>query len=804
MLSIGRLGGNADPAGYYIEVIATGVEDYYVSGHEAPGQWVGKGAPRLGLAGGVVPDDLRAVLEGNDPRNGERLVGWHKRPGYDLTLSAPKSVSLLWGLGDRATADAVVAAHEQAVDAAIAYLEDAACFVRRGRGGRIRMPGVGLVGAAFRHRTSRAGDPNLHSHVVVANMTEAPDGGWSSLFSQAVYRHARTAGFVYQAVLRHGLSTDLNVAFGPSTKGVREIEGVPTRVREAFSKRRVEIEAAMAAHGTHSRRGAQVATLDTRPAKQAGVSEAALRRDWCAQARALGFDVKHIGRRHERPRGVAVGELGVSLTDHDATFDRRDVVRAVADAAVDGLPYRQIGAGADRFLDSDGAVAVCPGRWTTPGMLAVEAEALRLAHPDNRVVQATPTALVDEAVAARPSLSAEQRRAVVAMTTSRDPVVMVAGQAGSGKTFALDGARAAWQAGGHQVIGAALAARAARQLQVGSGIPSRTVAALLSDVDAGRHVLGPQSVVVLDEAGMVGTRDLHRLLRRTSAAQAKLVLVGDHRQLAEISAGGLFASLTRRLGSVELTENRRQRDGVQRGIARALRDRDIERAVLRLSRSGHLSTDDNADALRHRMARDWLLEQRAGQHAVMLALHRSDVADLNRRARAGLRTSGQLGEVVLQMLGVEFAVGDRVMTLRNQRSLGLLNGTQATVRDRTRTGLVVATDDGRSVEVPFEYMAAGHLTHAYALTVHKSQVMTCDVALVLADDTLYAEAGYTAMTRGRVRNHLYAVTAPGCEQPLAELSRCALPRRRRSPTSATRRQYSKHVPAAHSNRAFVE
>lgn len=789
MLSIGRLGANPDPAAYYVEVIASGAEDYYLSAEEVPGRWTGKGPAQLGLAGPVAAEDLRAVLDGDDPGTGERLVGWRKRPGYDLTLSAPKSVSLLWGLGDRSTAADVVQAHEDAVDAAIAYLEDAACLVRRGRGGRIRLPGVGLVGASFRHRTSRAGDPNLHSHVVVANMTQAPDGEWSALFSRAVFRHARTAGFVYQAVLRHGLSERLGVGFGAPKRGVREVEGVPAGVRKAFSRRRAEIEKAMAKHGARSKRGAQVATLDTRPEKQAGLSEPALRRSWRERAKEIGFDVGAVPRR-KRPVSAVVphAELGRLLTEHDATFDRRAVLRAVAESATHGLPYSEIVARADDFFASDDAVEVSPGRWSTPEILAIEADALRLAR-SRRPVRAAPSNLVAAAVAARPSMSAEQRRAVETITTGTEPVVMVVGQAGSGKTFALDAARAAWQASGHHVVGAGLAARAARQLQVGSGIPSSTIAALTADLQSGSVALGPDSVVVVDEAAMVGTRDLHRLIQATTTGAAKLVLVGDNRQLAEIGAGGLFAALARRLGCAELTENRRQRDGAQRGIARALRDRRAERALLRLRRSGHLTVLDNVEDLRDRMAEDWLLEHRDGKHAVMLALHRSDVGDLNRRARSRLRAVGELGEPILAIDELDLAVGDRVIALRNRRRIGLLNGTQATVQGRAGNDIVVVTDEGARVQVPLEYLLDGHLAYAYALTVHKSQGMTCDVALVLGDDTLHAEAGYTAMTRARARNHLYAVAAGELGDPLADVRR-ALER------STAKTMAHDHVPAA--------
>lgn len=771
MLSIGKLGSDADPSAYYLEVVVSGVEDYYLSADEVPGRWLGPAASSLGLTGPVEPEDLRAVLDGRHPRTGHPLGQRRRVPGFDLTLSAPKSVSLLWGLDAPAVAADVAAAHDEAVDAAMAYLEDVACVARRGRGGRIRVRGAGLVAGAFRHRTSRAGDPHLHTHVVVANMTEGPDGQWSALFGRALYPQARTAGFIYQAVLRHGLAIRLGVGFGPTHRGVGEVEGVTPAVRRAFSRRRIEIEKAMAEHGAHSARGAQVATLDTRPAKPVGVSESALRQDWREHADALGFDIGSVPRQRRGASAVLPdAELGRLLTDRDATFDRRQVLRAVAEAAVQGLPYPEIIARADSFLASADVMAMAPGRWSTPEMLAIEADALHLARHGRRT-RPVPADVVKDAVSQRPSLSNEQGRAVHAITTGDAPVALVVGHAGAGKTFALDAARAAWQAAGHEVIGTALAARAARQLQTGSGIKSSTIAGLLQDLDAGRAQLGPSSAVVVDEAGMVGTRNIHRLLRATTASGAKLVLVGDPRQLAEIEAGGLFRALARTQGCAELTENRRQRDRNLRAVVQALRSGDTERALLRLRRTGHLTVLDNAEDLRDRMADDWHLEHRDGKSAVMLALHRSDVADLNHRARARLRADGVLSEPALTIDEHDFAVGDQVVALRNYRRIGLLNGTRATVRGCIGKDLVVQTDEGAQVQVPLHYLLAGHVTHAYALTIHKSQGMTCDVALVLGDDTLHAEAGYTAMTRGRLRNHLYAVAADDAGDPLAAVRR---------------------------------
>jgi ATP-dependent exoDNAse (exonuclease V) alpha subunit len=278
-------------------------------------------------------------------------------------------------------------------------------------------------------------------------------------------------------------------------------------------------------------------------------------------------------------------------------------------------------------------------------------------------------------------------------------------------------------------------------------------------------------VLVVDEAGMVGTRHLHRLIEATTTAGAKLVLVGDPKQLAEIEAGGLFAALARRLGHAELTENRRLNDPAQHATARALRDADIDTALQRMQRSGSLTLDLNADRLRDRMTLDWFAEHATGRHVVMLALHRHDVADLNHRARAHLTANGRLGPTVLEVGDLELRVGDRVLALRNDRRIGIVNGTQGTVIGGSKRQVEIETAEGERIAVPASYIAVGHLAHGYAMTVHKSQGMTCDVALVLGDDTLHQEAGYTAITRGRERNHVYALTAPEPGQPTADLRR---------------------------------
>lgn len=488
--------GRDGAAGYYLEVIAGGVEDYYLRPGESPGRWIGPAAAELGLVGEVRPEDLTALLAGRDPRTGTRIATWLTRPGYDLTLSAPKSVSLLWALGDERVAATVQEAHDQAVDAAIAYLDASACVVRRGRGGRVRSAGDGLIASAFRHRTSREADPQLHTHVLVANLTRGADNEWSSLFGKVLFRHARAAGCTYQAVLRRHLAERLGVRFGPVTKGYAEVAGIDQSARRAFSRRRVAIERAMADHGCRSRRGAQVATLDTRPSKPKPMSEADLRTAWAQRAGEIDLDVTQaLGRPGPVPVSVASdSELGRFLTESHATFQRRRVVEAVAESGGNGLLLEEITSRVDDFLAGEYAVALPSGSWTTREMLAIEAEVLALAT-STRSVPAPDSQVVDKAIDARPSLSEEQRRAVRSVTDGAT-VSLIVGHAGAGKTFALDAARSAWKAGGQEVVGCSLSARATRQLQSSAGILSNTADKLLADLDRGT----PRALTLADES----------------------------------------------------------------------------------------------------------------------------------------------------------------------------------------------------------------------------------------------------------------------------------------------------------------
>ncbi len=317
MLSIGKLGqGQAD---YYLEAVGQGVEDYYAGAGEAPGSWAGSAAGELELSGQVDGELLHRVLAGEDPKTGEALAqlsrGGVRVPGFDLTFSAPKSVSVLFGLGDSELSGEVREAHEAAVAGALGYMERQGAVARRGHGGTESVLGNGFLAAAFRHRTSRAGDPQLHTHVLVANMTRGPDGRWTALDARRLYVNAKTGGYLYQAQLRAELTRRLGVEWGPVRHGQADLTGIPSGVSRAFSRRRAELEQRMAERGERSSRAAQVAALDTRRAKDYSVAAETLGEEWRERARTLGLNPEQlrdllgrVGARELDPAAVAAVE----------------------------------------------------------------------------------------------------------------------------------------------------------------------------------------------------------------------------------------------------------------------------------------------------------------------------------------------------------------------------------------------------------------------------------------------------------------------------------------------------------------
>lgn len=806
VLSIGTLSGKTRNGRYYIERVAKGREDYYVGAGEADGEWDGGGAELLGLRGKVSGDQLATLLEGRDPGQATKLrraPGPDATTGFDLTFSAPKSVSVLYAVGDDAVSRAVREGHDAAVRAALGHLERDACQARRGPAGIKRVAGEGFVTALFRHRTSRAGDPQLHTHAVIANTTCAAER-WSTLDSRALFREAQTAGYLYQAALRAELTERLGVEWGPVSRGSAEIMGVPQAAVREFSRRRVEIVRRMAERGESSPAAAQMAALDTRRRKDYDVPVDRLRADWRARAAEHGFDAATLDRvlgtaRPElaaRELAAAAGEAAGpdGICREHSTFDRRAAVRWWAQAHRHGADPEAVKGVADAWLcspavvplgNSDRAQATKPDSelsYSTPEMLAVEQRLVdQSAARRAEGVGVVAREHVDRALSERSTIADEQAAMVRSLVGSGDGVEVVRAAAGTGKTFALDAARAAWQAAGVRVYGCALSARAATELRDQTGIDTSTIAQLRIDLQRG-HSLPVGGVLVVDEAGMVGSRQLAELAEHAAAHRTKLVLVGDDRQLPELEAGGALVGLAERLGARELHEVRRQHNEWDRAALAALREGDLDAWADAYRDQGRIVARPNARQTRNELVRDWWQAARRDgvESALMLAHRRTDVRDLNDFARTLMHAGGRLGDIELEVAERRFAVGDRVLATHNDRRLKVTNGQRGTVEQlhAEQHALSVRLDSGPCILLDAGYLEQGHLDHGYAATAHKAQGATVDSVFVLGPEDLYREWGYTALTRHRHEARFYVVsptpadrTLPGLEpqpDPLAE------------------------------------
>lgn len=545
MLSIGKI--KLSGESYYLNAVADGIDEYYRGVGEARGRWTGGASRGLGLEGDVDADDLHAIWAGRYPHTREPLGRFPNREiaGFDLTFRAPKSVSLLAGLGDPDTARAVRDAHDAAVDSAFGYLEREAARSRTGKNGVHEIEVRGLVAAAFRHRTSRAGDPHLHTHVLVANMAEGVDGKWRTLDGRWLYLHGSTAGYLYEAQLRHELTTRLGIEWGLVTNGIADVVGIDPTVREHFSDRRRQIDEHLDEVGFRSARSAQLATLATRTAKQEVLDDRSMRTVWEAKAREIGWTstdlidvLDRVPRsavdtdRSELARVLASPE---GITKQASSFDRRDLLRAVCERLPAGATVTTIEHLADQFVRSrevvrlvpsddpgllssnvirraDGRIIAAMGsyeaRWSTIELVEIERHLVtRSVARTNEGAGVVDANVIADVMARRPTLAAEQAEMVARLCTSGNGVDVVTAAAGTGKTYTLDAAREAWERAGCQVIGAALAGIAAQELESTAAIKSSTLAMLQIDLDARRVRLDDHTVIVIDEAGMAGTRD---------------------------------------------------------------------------------------------------------------------------------------------------------------------------------------------------------------------------------------------------------------------------------------------------------
>lgn len=819
------------------QVLSTGGEDYY----HKPGadtllaEYLGQGAEAMGL--GITPQDgdYAALMSGINPRTKKSYVLKRRQDqlergtgtaGFSTSLNVDKTLSLVYASLPREQQVIFERAMMEASRRTFEYAEKQGYFgYRLGAQGVDRYAGKAMA-ASYLHFTNRNQEPHLHVHIEIPNACLTPDGEWRPLDGGELYKRQGEFAALFDCYLAHALGRDLpqfakHFEADLARNGLR-VAGISRETVLEFSTRRMEILKVLDEMGASGADSARGAAKRTREGKKERDSDE-LRAEWREQLQNL---------HQELQRGDLTPETKLfaeQLVFRNASvFGEHALDRAAAQLAIlhGGEPaIPAIKAGLIRQL----GVIELPqeGRhreFTTEIYRQLEAELLAYAHAAQRPkARFTIKPLDVEMAIARIEREKgypmrDEQRAVVRFCTSGARCQIIQGAAGTGKSVSLAALREAYESAGNRVIGLAPSGAAAAELQNSAGIQARTIHSLLmrleNDNAQYREKLRPSDVIICDEAGLADLRTLHKLAGYCDAAGAKLILVGDGRQLEAVGSASVLDMLTEEVGCAELIQIARQKDPVDRAISQAWFEGPAERggpdALEMMKARGLLKmpADDTRDKPIDLVMRDALQAHAEGtdwQEILLLADRNQSVRSLNNKVRERRFEIGELDKAQQVRIPVEtgrgdyadldLAPGDRIMLRKNQKIDGepVYNGDRAALTriERVQTGTddngepiydtkLTARLDRTKDEVSWSLSDYASIDHAYAITVHKSQGLTVDRAFYLTSDSTDRRLAYVAFTRSRYACAFYIDNDKGALDTLArnteafKSKRCAL------------------------------
>lgn len=798
--------------------------EYYLGAEEPPGIWYAP-AGDFGLTDG-------ATVERQTFERLYEAIGGHGRPlldkvrqhqsrtpAFDVTLSAPRSVSLAWAFASYDAKQLIEDAQHRAARATFAMLKREASWARRARNGQY-IEAVPISVALFRHGESRPaehsngrmfGDPNLHTHGVVLNIATRPsDLTIGGLHSKILRDFKLAAGATYHAALAYELE-QLGFSIDRVGKnGIFEIAGVDEHTIDYFSARRQEIDAELGQHGVTSAEAAALASAIAKATRGAKRPDQTKHREeiWADAARSIGINVENFTERlrantrafdrvaAEQLLSNRLQPLPTLLTENESVIERRELIRAVTATLVGtGLPSERAADELDKLLHNGAVVEI--GRdalglpaYSTPEMLAIEREvvAISQALAGRPWLSPNPERLASACTAA--GLTSEQADAVAAAATG-SALAVIEGAPGVGKTTTLAPLVEAYREAGCRVVATASAWRIAKLLADDLGVESRATASWLTKLQAGHKVLDNRTVLIADEAGLLSARDMHRLLGAVQHAGAKLILVGDRQQLQAIGAGPGLDLVSRAVEAARIQSIVRQHEPWARA---AITDFGAGRAAIALdafAKQGLLieanGTKAALNAIVDEVAK--IGEQSLPGSVLILAKSNAAVSAISREVRERRKAAGLIRGKEISFAAATpsghstqllLARGDRIRFLARDDELGVINGTVATVtrvsegRAPKRNSLRIEAEvNGRRIRFdPLQLADAQgrpRLSWSYASTIYGSQGLTVDNAIVYVDASLNRHDIYVATSRARQRTTLVVDSRAINRRLIAEL-----------------------------------
>lgn len=802
--SLHTLGAGRDAGLYYVndpnrEARPRSRDEYYI--RDGGGVWWTTGETIVRNGAAIDKESFRDLCAGIDPRTGERLVrgaGPKHRAGWDITFSAPKSLSILWMAGDEQQRATLHALHRAAVEDALRFLVDERLVeVRLGSGGYLREPAADVIVGRFDHYTSREGDAAIHTHAVLLNTARSGEK-YRTLEPEKLFEHQLVLGAAFRASLAHRLAA-IGFPLREAGRNQFEIAGIPQSLIETFSKRSRQIEELVGRDATGAQK--ELAALATRGSKDEVPVGEMLEARWKDELARTGIDPWHAVRDFVPSRGVAAaidrdldppeiegaGPVAVAaskLFRHQSVITRKELVHgALIEAAIRAVSIDQVWAelrsyeerGVVRKLNGEGRAEY----WTTPAIAFAEASLLRSADRLNEQDWFAPDAL-EAALANAPYLSQEQVDAI-RFAANRDGVTICEAPAGTGKTVMTKAFVDAARRSGLRILGLTPTWVAADELSKSCGIEACAIAKWRYDLE--RKIgseIDANTVIVIDETGLAGVRDLETVLRVAHDAHAKVVCLGDRRQLQAVPGGSALKAISDVIarGAV-LSQVRRQTEDWQRAASMVMARGDSDAGLRAYAQHRKLEVVSGEAKAQARVIEMWSSYRHAhGDDVLIVTRRNSDAAALNRAARAVLRSEGRLvGEdLPLPAVGrdkkvgtIELAQGDLIRFSENLPRFRIRNGTRATIervaRDNADVKIAVRLDDGRTIETEWGSLARERaegpprpprISLAYAGTAYSVQGRTSAAAVLYVAKPTDAREVYVGLTRHRIDAYVIA------------------------------------------------